>query len=122
MREYLNLFTVFSREYSYGNGETILVKKMGSTHLEHFYAAVRRNCYFDDHLISVAHSIERIIALRFIKESDEMKWFESVNRRKIKSPVNKKNYKWNWELSAEIFVLDDDIFETLMFLVFHKIC
>ena len=87
---------------------------MGTTHLEHFYAAVRRNCYFDDHLISVAHSIERIITLRLIKESDEMKWFESVNRRKIKPPVNKKNYKWNWDISAELFVLADDIFETLM--------
>lgn len=116
MREYLNLFITFFREYSLNDGGKILIGKLGSFHLEHFYALIRRYCYFDSHLMSIAHSIERIIALRLIKESDEMKWFNDVHRRKLKEFIDTKNNKLDWEIASKIFILADDIFEAMMFI------
>lgn len=49
-----------------------------------------------------------------IKESDDMLWFYSVNIRQVKDNVSKKNYQWDWEVTSQIFILADDIFESLM--------
>lgn len=80
MREYLNFFVIIFREYANDENEKALIEKLGTTHLEHFFALVRRYCYQDEHLISMANSIERIVALRIIQESDEMSWFNLIKR------------------------------------------
>lgn len=82
--------------------------------LEHFYTMLRRPCYSDDRLIRLAHSFEKIIALRIIKETDEMKWFEKVNRRQIQQTISCSILKWNWETASKIFTMSDNLFQILM--------
>lgn len=66
MLEYLNFFIAIFREYSNNSCEQALIEKMGSIHLEHFFALIRIYLYYNNHLIFAAYSIERIVALRII--------------------------------------------------------
>ena len=64
--------------------------KMGSMHLEYFFILVWRCCIDCNHLISVAHSIERIYTLRIVQKTAEMKWFNEIKRIQLKKPMCNK--------------------------------
>lgn len=64
----------------------------------------------------IAYSIEIIIALKLIKESDEMKWFNDAHRIRLKKFIDIQNNKWDWEIASKIFILAGDILEAMMFI------
>lgn len=70
--------------------ESFIVKRFGTVNLEHFFAYIRRYCHADDHLFCIAHAFEKISALKILKETDELSFFNNINRRKIQDKIKKK--------------------------------